>query len=376
MNLTMDDLKLGVTTILYVDDEDMARKYFARSVGADYEVLTAASADAAIEILQERQVDILVTDYRMPGRDGGDLLRQIEHEFPYVVRILVTAYAEREVLLDTVNSGEIFRILEKPMDLGEVREALHLARELSRERRARQQKLMAIDETLAFLAHELNTPLAAIINFARGVQQRITDEIVSPRQQAEIGKAALAMDNNARYCLALMSSFVESVQGTGALSAHHTGGTAQQMILSLIDTYPLTSEQRAIIHVEIQEDFQITALPNCVALVLSSLLNNALRAVQNQPEPMICFKVLVEGKPQIRIIDNGCGISPEILQRLLVDPVTTHADTGGTGWGMIFCKRIMQSFGGEILIHSAADTHTTVTLNFPSVKNQIRRNEQ
>lgn len=378
MSVAMDNFEHGLATILYVDDEEMARKYFARSVGADYEVLTAADADTAIRTLQDKdkQVGILVTDYRMPGRDGGDLLRQIEREFPYVVRILVTAYADREVLLDTVNSGEIFRILEKPLDLDEVRNTLRLACELSRERSAKQQKLMAIDETLAFLAHELNTPLAAIINFARGVQRRLAEGSVSPQQQTEIGKAALAMDDNARYCLSLLSTFVESVQGAGALFTHHTGSTAQQMILSLLDTYPLTSVQRALIRIDIQEDFQIMALPNCVALVLSSLLSNALRAIQDQLSPMICFTVLVEGNPQIRIIDNGPGIPPEVLQRLLVDPVTTHADTGGKGWGMIFCQRIMQSFSGGILVHSAPNTPTTVTLNFPAIKNQVKRNDQ
>jgi two-component system response regulator PhcR len=378
MSVATDNLEYGVSTILYVDDEEMARKYFLRSFGTDYDVLTASGADAAIGILRNKdnQVSILATDYRMPGRDGGDLLRQIAREFPYVVRILVTAYADREVLLDTINSGEIFRILEKPLNLDEVRDTLRLACELSRERTARQQRLMAIDETLAFLVHELNTPLAAIINFSRGVQRRVTNVNVSPQQQIEIGEAALAMDGNARYCLSLLATFVESVQGAGALCSHRTNGTAQQMILSLLDTYPLTSVQRASIRIDIQEDFRITALPNCIALVLSSLLSNALRAIRDHLSPMICFTVLVEGNPQIRIADNGPGIPTDILKSLLVDPVSTHANTGGKGWGMIFCKRIMQSFNGDILVHSTPDTPTTITLNFPTIKNQVKRSNQ
>ncbi|CAH1085525.1 Histidine kinase [Candidatus Nitrotoga sp. 1052] len=378
MSVAMDNFEHAVATILYVDDEEMARKYFVRSVGAGFEVLTASDADTAIEILQDknRQIGIVVTDYRMPGRNGGDLLRQIEREFPYVVRILVTAYADREVLLDTVNSSEVFRIIEKPLDLDEVRNTLRLAGELSRERSARQQKLMAIDETLAFLAHELNTPLATIINFARGVQCRVADRSASPQQQTEIGKAALAMDDNARYCLSLLSTFVESVQGAGALFNQHSGSTAQQMILSLLDTYPLTSVQRASIHLDIQEDFRIITLPNCIALVLSSILSNALRALHDHPSPMIRFTVLIEEHPQIRIADNGPGIPPDILERLLVDSVTTHANSGGKGWGMIFCKRIMQSFSGSILIRSSPDIHTDVTLNFPTINNQVKRSAQ
>lgn len=358
----------GVATVLYVDDEDMARKYFVRVFGADYDMLTATDADAAIGMLRdgEGQIDILVTDYRMPGRNGGDLLRQIEREFPHVVRILVTAYADRNVLLDTVNSGEVFRILEKPLDLDEVRNTLRQAGELSRARSAKRQRLMAMDETLGFLAHELNTPLAAIHNFARGVQHRVGGASVSPRQQAEIGNAALAVADNARYCLTLLSTFGASVQGAGALLGQHSGVTARQMIFSLLDTYPLSAAQRAGIRVDTQADFPVAALPNCVALVLSSILSNALRAVSDRPEPMVCFTLRMEGNPQISIADNGPGIAPEIQQRLLTDPVTTHAD--GKGWGMIFCQRIMQSFGGGVQVSSAPGTHTTVTLNFPPIK--------
>jgi len=369
MNAATHYLANSPATILYVDDEEMARKYFARSVGADYEVLTAADADAAIALLRDsdRQVDILVTDYRMPGRDGGNLLRQMTREFPDVVRILVTAYADREVLLDTVNSGEVFRILEKPLDLGEVRLTLGLASKLSQDRSARQHRLMAMDETLAFLAHELNTPLAAIHNFALGIGRRVAAGIMSPQQHAETGKAALAVEDNARYCLSLLSGFVESVQEAGALLPHH-GGTARQMILLLIDTYPLTPAQRAMISVDVQEDFKIAALPDCVALALSSLLGNALRAVRDRPAPMICFTVSTAGNPKISIADSGPGIPPHVLERLLADPVTAHADTGSKGWGLIFCKRIMQSFGGDIRVHSAPGEHTVVTLNFPATK--------
>lgn len=366
MSVATENFTPQPVTVLYVDDEEMALKYFVRLLSADYRVLTASSADAAIEILKNRPVGILVTDYRMPGRDGGDLLRQIEREFPYVVRIVVTAYAERQVLLDTVNSGEIFRILEKPLNLTEIREALHLATELARERSAKQQKLLAIDETLAFLSHELNTPLAAIGNFARGMQHRLADEQVTPQQQTEMAGAARTIGDNARYCLSLLSTFVESIHNADASFSHQSGNTAHQLIVSLLETYPLSPELRAAIEIEVQQDFPVSALPNCVTLVLSSLLSNALRATAHLSAPLIRFTVSGADHPRICVSDNGSGIAPEILRHLLQDPVTTHADSGGTGWGMIFCKRIMLALGGSIAIES--ESGTTVTLNFPATQ--------
>ena len=57
-----------------------------------------------------------------------------------------------------------------------------------------------------------------------------------------------------------------------------------------------------------------------------------------------------------------------MLERLQVDPVTTHAGAGGSGLGMLFCKRVMHSFDGNILLHSEPGHPTKVTLNFPAIK--------
>lgn len=374
----MNDVRQPRVTVLYVDDEEMACKYFARAAGPEFEVLSANGADQAIEILRndEGRTAVLVTDFRMPGRNGADLLRQVAAEYPQIVRILVTAYADKDMLLQTVNSGEVFRILEKPLGLQAVRDVLALARERHRERQARHQRLTAIDETLAFLAHELNTPLAAIANFARGVESRST-ETFDPQRQAEIGQAAAVMQSNAQYCLAVISSFLQSVRGNGErplTSGRDRDVTASGLIMALLDTYPFAGDQRKWIEVELHGDFLIPTLPNCVSLVLSSLLSNGLRALERVASPSLRFRVIAQPDPLIAITDNGPGIPPDVMQRLLVDPVTTHAAAGGNGLGMIFCNRVMQSFGGGIRIESIPGAGTTVTLDFPNSKNRVHSN--
>jgi len=360
-----------VATVLYVDDEEMACKYFVRAIEGDYKVLTAPGVNEALEILRrpDSGIEVLVTDYRMPGRVGGELLRQVEQEYPHLVRILVTAFADKEVLLETVNGGDIFRILEKPVDVEVLRSALRLASDNARERAARRHSLLAIEETVAFLAHELNTPLSTIANFARSIQRRVNGpekEHALPLK-AEIGNAAAHMNDNARYCLAVLSSFVDSVRRACVVPpARLLGGSAQQLVSTILSSYPLTPPQRAAITLDVRQDFAVRISPNCVALVLSSVLSNALRALEGHAQPSIRFVVSTEGRPHIAIEDNGPGIPPAILNRLLLDPVTMHGQNGGSGWGLIFCNRVMQSFGGHLRVQSGEGQPTTITLNFPA----------
>ncbi|MFG0247795.1 MAG: response regulator [Phycisphaeraceae bacterium JB051] len=115
--------------ILYVDDEDQALKYFDKIFGKHFATLTARSTDEAIALLKENsdRVGVLMTDQRMPKRLGLDLLMHVRDEYPHIVRILTTAYAELDNAIDAVNKGEIYRYITKPWNIQELKETLHQA---------------------------------------------------------------------------------------------------------------------------------------------------------------------------------------------------------------------------------------------------------
>ncbi|UUZ77848.1 response regulator [Polaromonas sp. P1(28)-13] len=77
---------------------------------------------------------MLVTDYRMPVRNGLDLLYAAQRDHRHVVRLLATAYAEKDVAVAAINQGRVLQILEKPFDESQVREVLHEALETFRQR--------------------------------------------------------------------------------------------------------------------------------------------------------------------------------------------------------------------------------------------------
>jgi two-component system probable response regulator PhcQ len=119
--------------ILYVDDEAMALKYFERLVNPLAPVLTAPSVEVGKAMLREHgdEIAVLVSDQRMPGAQGNELLRYARDHHPSIVRMLTTAYSELGEAIEAINSGEIYRYITKPWDLESLRADLKNALELA-----------------------------------------------------------------------------------------------------------------------------------------------------------------------------------------------------------------------------------------------------
>lgn len=118
--------------ILFVDDEENARKYFDKGLKHDFNILTAASVDEAQKIVIERhrEIAVVVTDQRMPGGNGVKLLKFLRENYPHLIRLLTTAYSDLTEAIEAVNSGEIFRYVQKPWDYNLLKTELHQAIEL------------------------------------------------------------------------------------------------------------------------------------------------------------------------------------------------------------------------------------------------------
>lgn len=118
-------------TVLCVDDEPNILSALRRSLRPEgVRVLTADSGAEALQVLQADKVDVIISDMRMPGMDGAQLLAQVNEHWPRCVRLLLTGHADTDAAVAAINHGRIFRYLSKPWDDAElrftVRQGLHV----------------------------------------------------------------------------------------------------------------------------------------------------------------------------------------------------------------------------------------------------------
>lgn len=116
-------------TLLLVDDEENILKALRRLLHRlGHEILTAGNAADALRILEGRAVSLILSDHRMPGRSGAELLREAAELQPEAVRIMLTGYADMQAAMQAINEGRVYRFLAKPWDdaglLGAVADAL------------------------------------------------------------------------------------------------------------------------------------------------------------------------------------------------------------------------------------------------------------
>jgi response regulator RpfG family c-di-GMP phosphodiesterase len=111
------ELSIGAATVLCVDDEPHILSSLRRLLRAEgYRTLTAESGEAGVAILEREQVDLVISDMRMPEMDGAHFLERVRAMAPDTVRVLLTGYADVRSVLHAINRGEIYRYITKPWE--------------------------------------------------------------------------------------------------------------------------------------------------------------------------------------------------------------------------------------------------------------------
>ncbi|MGN6387703.1 MAG: response regulator [Verrucomicrobiota bacterium] len=182
--------------ILYVDDEEKSLKYFTRAFQDQFRVFTANNAQDGYALLEQHkdEIGIIMTDQRMPGEKGVQLLEKTRQLRPRIIRMLATAFSDLDAAIDAVNSGAIYKYVHKPWDVPNLEVTLRRALEFFMVQRERDQllreklsvlhNLMITDRVVSLgvlaagLGHHIRNSLVAIRTFLDLAPEKLQEEKV------------------------------------------------------------------------------------------------------------------------------------------------------------------------------------------------------
>ena len=142
--------------ILVVDDEQDNLDAFRFNFRKTFDILTASGGAEALQILEEKEVAVVITDQRMPKMTGVELLREVRARQPEAVGIILTAFTDVDVLVEAINLGQVYRYITKPWDAKEVRGVLQYAIERFHLQRENKKLAAQLAEYTGYLNQQLH----------------------------------------------------------------------------------------------------------------------------------------------------------------------------------------------------------------------------
>ena len=130
MAMSLDDRR---ARILFVDDEERILRSMRTLFKRDYDVWDTPDPTKAVDIVKDNDIDVVVSDQRMPHKTGIELLREVKQVAPRTMRVLLTGYADLQATLDAINEGEVFRYINKPWSNDELKSVVAAAAKVARE---------------------------------------------------------------------------------------------------------------------------------------------------------------------------------------------------------------------------------------------------
>jgi len=375
-------------TVLYVDDDTANLVVLKATCQGEFDVITASSGPAGLEILKQREVAVLLVDQRMPGMSGVEVFEIAQELYPDIVRILITAYSDLSDAINAINRGKIRRYIRKPWDPDELKAVLRDGIESYQMRRKVTQletRLIETERTYALgvvaasVAHELRNPLAAMVMGVDLARLRLDQLLGELHPGAGVLPAQIDMVRKVRHQVDDIAAASDQVTEItkGMELAHRRRDEDVQADLKEIVELTLTFVRAALLKcalldVDLQPCPPVKGSPNKLGQVMTNLLVNAMQAMPDRPRADNRISVSLTPDPEagwvrLAVKDNGEGI-PDDVREHIFDPFFTTKTQGGTGLGLAISKRIVEEVGGRIEVSSRPGEGTIFTVSLPAAR--------
>lgn len=334
-NLCMSSIGSG--EIIY-RSPSCAALFGSDATARDHFAERAQRADFLAELLPSGRVD----NFSAHGRNA------LGETFPALFSARIIEFKGEEVMVSTVT---------------DLSERIAMERQLARQQEMLHQseKLSALGELLASVAHELNNPLSVVVGHALMLQEEVTDVGLAKRAN-KIGAAA-------ERCSRIVKAFL-------AMARHRPTNLESVQINAVIATavdvasYGLQSSGAKLI-IDLAEDLpDLRADPDQLAQVFANLIVNAEHALKGRGgDGRLTISSSLSSREKTVVVvlqDNGPGVPEAIRARIFEPFFTTKAVGRGTGVGLALCHRIIEAHGGRISVDNAPGGGARFVIELPS----------
>lgn len=384
--------------LLVIDDEPEITRSLKRQFRSKYNVFTATSANAAFPILESENIQVVISDQRMPGLTGVDFFAKIKTKYPDALKLILTGYSDIEAVIGAINEGQVFRYITKPWNPIEldaaIKEAFDKYELITNNRRlmnslkesnltleskvkSRTAELEALNETLqqlnieknkyiGIVAHDLRSPIGAAFQLAELLLEELENiPKENTLQYLDFIKKRL------EFALNLITDILDITKiEAGIFELRKTVSNYPEFLQELVNQnalLALSKDQQIELHCQ-QSDLVFSFDNEKIEQVISNLLSNAVK--YSLPSKTIRIEVAVSSQFVVtKVIDEGLGIPQneltDIFKPYKTTSVQTTANEKSTGLGLAIVKKIVEAHDGSIHIQSEVGKGTVVTFTLP-----------
>lgn len=354
--------------VLYIDDEDNNLKSFRASLRKDFKVYTAIDAEEGLRIASEEEVHVVIADQRMPGLTGTEFFERLVQINPDPIRILLTGYSDIASVIDAINKGEVYRFIDKPWNIEQIKNSIKNAADIFFMRRELKEKNLKLkklhsemNQFVYSLSHELRGPLMSISGVSKLAKMEVSEPNVL--EYFEMIDSATGKLDDFIY---KMLDFYRSTKIDHKVTKIDFKYIVNQQMIAYRDKFDLSH-----FHIEVQinqtEDFYSDDAK--IRVILNNLFGNAVQFQKDQGgEKRIGLTIdVIEDYAVIVVEDNGIGIEERYREEVFNLFARATQKNVGTGLGLYMVKEAVEQMGGKVILDSELNEGTTITVTLPTL---------
>ena len=351
---------------MIVDNEAIIRDLCRRALH-EYRLLEACDGVEALALFEKGGADVILTDVMMPNMGGIELLRRVKEIEPTIVVIMMTGFADKEVILDALKA-DADDFITKPLNLLQLKTTVDksLVKKALKEEVANLKSLDRFKTNfLSIVSHKFRTPITSISLFLQNVAAGVCD----PEDPSFQHNVRLIYEES-RYLEQLVADLLNfsQVMDTGL------GLKLEPCELDRIILKVFTESKEVAGKPGIKASFDMDQLPPImldrekIAFVIRQIVDNAYKFSTQEGNVAVSLK-RANGAYKICIEDNGIGMAkdelPKIFEKFYQVDSSGTGQIRGFGLGLYYAKEFVRLHDGNITIESEPGKGTSVAISLP-----------